>query len=186
MGASEHRGSLIAVDPGLNATGWARFEASRLKACGLLCAKTGGEGIYKALWMARRVSALAWASGGIANPPADLLLAIEQPQIYMQRKQRGDPNDLIALAVVVGAIAASIPDAHCILVPPRRWKGTIPKERSLEDYVIHHRVCSHLSETESGIYTGTIQDIALSLRHNVADAVGIGLWALRNPTRWFC
>lgn len=91
-------------------------------------------------------------------------LVIEKPQIYQGRKQKGDPNDLIDLAMVVGAWRHEHP--YTELVKPRQWKGQVPKA------VMTKRILSKLTDAELAVLGD------LKSNHNVVDAVGIGLWKL--------
>jgi hypothetical protein len=59
------------------------------------------------------------------------LVVIELPQVYQGHLQKGDPNDLIKLAVLVGAITALF-ICPVLLPTPTQWKNAVPKE-------IHHR-----------------------------------------------
>lgn len=95
------------------------------------------------------------------------VFVLEVPQIY--RVSRGDPNDLIDLAGVGAAIGASLPIQQAVCYKPREWKGTAPKE-------IHQpRIVAKLSEAEKYFLAATPK----SLVHNVVDAVGIGLFYLK-------
>jgi hypothetical protein len=176
MGAEESRLNLLAVDPGLNATGWARFERGTLVACGLLTASHTET-------VANRARRMHSGLAGVVAHASPLLLLVEKPQVYPQRKQRGDPNDLIALAVVAGALLTSMPNTDVALISPRQWKGTIPKERKLTDYLVHTRILKVLCAGERRVYDYALAQHPESLRHNIADAVGIGLWALPPSVR---
>ena len=58
-------------------------------------------------------------------------------------------------------------------VSPAAWKGQVPKK-------IHHpRILRSLSEVEREIVLDVLDLLPASTRHNVLDAVGIGLWALK-------
>jgi hypothetical protein len=67
----------------------------------------------------------------IYRGPWDLVV-IEKPQIYQGHLQKGDPNDLIDLAVLVGAIIGHVSATKILLPLPAEWKGQVPKD-------IHHR-----------------------------------------------
>lgn len=99
---------------------------------------------------------------------------IEKPQIYRATKSQGDPNDLITLAVMVGQYwerASSRGAISCLLVLPSEWKGQVPKQ-------IHEkRILGALSGQELSRVPGR-SELAASKRHNVIDAVGLGLWKL--------
>jgi len=60
------------------------------------------------------------------------LFVIERPQVYRGRRQKGDPNDLISLAMLVGALIVRVSYRKLLLPMPAQWKGSVPKE-------IHHR-----------------------------------------------
>ena len=95
----------------------------------------------------------------------------EVPQVYRAGASKGDPDDLLQLAGVVGVFSALMSADVRIGVKPREWKGQVPKD------VHHKRLLKELNYLE----TTMIEEAAPpSLRHNVLDAVGIGLWWLKN------
>ncbi len=155
---------LLSLDPGLVATGWARF-SPRLTSCGLVA---GGSGSVEN--RAQRITA-ALPFAGITD------LVVELPQVYLARRSKGDPNDLINLAFLVGALglASRLLDNHIRLVKPREWKGTIPK-RKIDDYLIHRRNLAALRPGERRVYERGLATVAAGLRHNISDAVGLGRW----------
>lgn len=127
----------IGIDPG-NDTGWARLLDGALIICGL------------------------GAPYGHIAPGADVW--IECPQIY-PHGSKGDPNDLIKVAVMVGryeqgALSSGADDVH--LIHPHDWKGNVPKrvtaERMFKKYPDLWRMVS---------------SVPAAKRHNVIDAVGI-------------
>lgn len=134
---------LLAIDPG-NVTGWAVFNGPQdqtLKGCGY-------------------------------GPPAALVgfrpdvLVIERPQVYDARHSKGDPNDLITLAITVGRLIERM-DATTVLTPlPREWKKQLPKD------ICHKRALAVLSPDERRLLVSD---------HNALDAVALGLWYLK---RW--
>ena len=142
---------LLAVDPGTNVTGWAVFRDARLVECG------------------------CWRADGLYEMLSKLLLVrenekfsskrtiIERPQVYAQRKWRGDPNDLIGVALVAGAVAALFPPVDFVL--PHTWKGSAPKD------VVSARTRAALTPDELKLVAGV-------KKHDVWDAVGLGLWSL--------
>ena len=144
--------SLIAFDPGKDHFAYAAFEENRLVRCNRLSA--WNEGIEK-------MTALK----------GDVLAFIELPQVYNQRHWKGDPNDLLAVALTVGALKFAVRKASAIeLVPPHKWKGNVPKAVMLK------RIESKLDTEEKEILSQI--SVAKSKRHDVLDAIGIGLWAL--------
>lgn len=139
--------SLIAIDPGVRNVAVARFDWDELTFAVLL-----------------PVPADAFAY------PRASRVVIETPRIYPASRQKGDPNDLVALARVVGRLQEHYlaAGADVELLEPRTWKGTLAKEAMTE------RIRGRLSAAE----LGRIQRVAKSLEHNLLDAVGLGLHAL--------
>lgn len=100
-------------------------------------------------------------------------LVIEFPQVYATRYQKGNQDDILQLAGVVGALVHSIEAAVTILYRPREWKGQVPKD-------IHNaRVLASLSPPEKA----AIAECAPSLLNNVVDAIGIGRYFLSTISR---
>lgn len=93
---------------------------------------------------------------------------IEVPQIYPGQQQKGDQNDLIDLAVVVGRYVECA-SAQCFrvrLVKPREWKGQLPKD-----------VCwQRVRETLTAVELEHMEKVPKSKAHNMHDAIGLGTW----------
>lgn len=165
---------LLAIDPGVD-TGWALFLSSgRLIDCGL--GHPGQSQHFRTRDLARVV--------------------IEHPMIY-PRGQTPDPNAIVRLAVNAGEWGGRFgPFADVTYVFPNRWKGSVPKD-------IHQaRVWAKLSEEEKTVVDLSIRarrrvspgrppntpeppqilplrtKIAPSKRHNMLDAIGLGLYTL--------
>lgn len=95
--------------------------------------------------------------------------AIEFPQVYAIRYQKGDQDDIIQLACTAGAVSSCVPAALRLGFLPREWKGQVPKP-------IHNsRVTSRLSDEELGRVEAGVTP---HLRHNILDAIGIGQFTL--------
>lgn len=109
-------------------------------------------------------------------------VVVECPQTYDGRASRGDGNDLIALAEVVGALAYALVDRKTIElveVSPSTWKRQIPKPENVnEPYIATERVLKRLTEEEQ---TNVVW--VPNKRHcwDIADSLAIGLWFLK---RW--
>jgi hypothetical protein len=102
-------------------------------------------------------------------PDVPCEIVIELPQVYRERrKQKGDQNDLVNLAFAAGRIAGAL-GLPVTCYRPHDWKGSVPKDVMVE------RVRSCLSPEE----LSKMDLPAPSLRHNVFDAVGIGLHHLK-------
>lgn len=163
---------LFAIDPSLRATGWALFNRGALTACGLVRS-------YERTPLERAEETLATLVRLL--PYGETVeLVIEKPRVYQQRKQKGDPNDLVDLALFIGVITKGLPHHALLTVEPRAWKGTIKKPRHLEAYKVHSRLMTSLDALELAHYVHGLQRCPPSLRHNVADAVGIGVWRVNN------
>jgi len=95
-------------------------------------------------------------------------LVLERMRIY-PGPQRFDPNDLVGVTGTVYSISGFM--AH-ILAPeqvnaffPSEWKGNMKKEDMLQ------HIENQLNDSEKLL----IPDLPKSTRHNVIDAIGIGL-----------
>lgn len=92
----------------------------------------------------------------------------EYPQVYDKIHQLGDQDDIIQLACVAGAVSGAIPAKHYMGVLPREWKGQVPKK-------IHNlRMLNRITEQERA----NIEPAIEQMKHNIYDAVGIGLFFL--------
>lgn len=144
--------SVIAIDPGKH-TGWAAFYDGELGQAGVLTEQA----ILKK-------TPLTGLLPGIA--------VIELPVIYPLGLGKGDPNDLIGLAVFVGDLRGFYRRRgfDTTLVTPRTWKGTVPKN------IHNERVLAALTPTERARLPRRPR--ARDFDHNMLDAVGLGLWQL--------
>lgn len=93
---------------------------------------------------------------------------IEVPQVYPGQQQKGDQNDLIKLAIMVGRYeaCATTQRFRVVLVKPRQWKGQLPKD------VCWQRVRETLTPGE----LTKLEKLSKSKAHNMHDAIGIGTW----------
>lgn len=144
-------GMLLALDPGA-CTGWAFFtDTGQLQSCGL------------------------------DNPPyvgPTTRVVIERPHPH---KTRAPVRDIITLAVRAGQLGGRYLSQGCQIeyVEPGTWMGGAVKpdinqariEAALTD--ADRRVVPHEGPRRLG-------GIPKSDRHNLIDAIGIGLWALRS------
>lgn len=158
---------LIAVDPGANHPACAEFldgvlvRSGRVKLPRTLVR-------YDPLDRARCIA-------GFVNNDYNLIEAnevvIELPQVYARSKSKGDPNDLILLAAVCGAIAARCMHAKVTCYRPRQWAGNVPKTTTGDPWKSPRgqRIWSRLSASERA---------ATSNDHDSTDSVGIGLFRL--------
>lgn len=155
---------ILAVDPGIRGCGCALFSGGRLYSVAYVKNGTRSKNVVRdAESMARDV----WRWAGDVDE-----LVVEWPQIYATRirsgESTGDPNDLLGLAAVDGAVAAHMWETPVARYLPREWKGQLTKE------ACHHRIQTRLDEGEMARLTQASEE-AGSLAHNAWDAVGIGL-----------
>lgn len=117
-----------------------------------------------AYWVGRKLVCAGYSE----RPPyyeADKLI-VEVPRVYPRTTP--EPNDLIDLAMAAGFFAGAWGSIETVHVHPRQWKGTVRKDIMLK------RIEARLSAREKGILDAAVPQ--KSLRHNVVDAIGIGLW----------
>jgi hypothetical protein len=151
----------VCVDTGLRECGVSIFRDRELIRAGLVRnPETTGRGPKVWLAMAREVN--EW----LRDLPSADELVLEVMQSYDLRHQKGDQNDLLELAGVGGAIVGILSPERVTGYRPAEWKGQVPK-------VVHHkRIQRELTEQE----VKRIEKCPESLKHNVIDAIGIGLF----------
>lgn len=139
---------LIAIDPGAD-SGWAVFYDNVLVSCGL--------------------------NGEPAPVPAQVdLVVIERPKVYPGGRTKS-PDAIVTLALNAGEWAGRF-RAHAFdvrYVEPRTWKGTVDGD------VCTRRILKALSSGERDAYEDAMRldKVPSKKKHNVVDAIGIGLWA---------
>ncbi len=116
---------------------------------------------------------------GITNDPNGVAvygdeLVIEVPQIY-PGGGKGDPNDLITLAIQVGRYTERYASRGRSVehILPHTWKGTVDAD------ILCRRVMASLPSAERALLEAKLEAFAECKRHNVIDAVGIAKWSLR-------
>ena len=98
----------------------------------------------------------------------ELSVCVEGQQFYGTERSKGDPQDLIRLAQVAGAVLGTLVHrAHDYAIPlPRVWKGNTPKD-------IHHaRLARDYPQWVEPVAAHTPK----SKQHHVWDAVGLPEW----------
>jgi hypothetical protein len=163
---------LLSIDPGISptsGTGWALFHqsgsSSELRVAGL-ARPSDGELVVRCRGIVEQVIR------GIGDIVLNALV-LEHMVVYPLPRMKGDPNDLLALAVLEGVfLGLPVPTSGVHLLPARAWKGQVPKE------VIRDRIEAALAQPEREVLKGALAGVNGSVRHNVYDAVGLGLYAL--------
>jgi hypothetical protein len=168
---------LLAVDPSIESTGVALFRDGRLIAAARIHPRTsdGMTHAQRALAMADAV--IGWTIGAKGKIST---VAHEWPQIYTGSKSRANPNNLVAMAVVDGAIDCALAfiaaqrgeqlDLRSFL--PAEWAGQLPKDTRKGAYWKSPRgvrIWSRLDDAERAVAPD---------QHDAGDAIGIGLHAL--------
>jgi hypothetical protein len=182
---------VLGVDPGVNGCGCAIFQPCGpglylLDRAAYVCntrRSSSGDVLEDADGMARCV--LDWVCPeGFYTIERALL---EFPQVYRagRGKAGADPNDLLTLAAIDGAIVGLLA-VPCAAVLPRGWKATMGE---LPDgtYLPEQRIMG-ISEGAAGWQPGTgilspdevarVETCSRTLFHNVVDGIGIGLHAV--------
>lgn len=163
----------LAVDPGIRGCGVALFRFSQSANATLLERAAyvrnplkEGNGPAESAAMAQAV--VDWFDTQPRERPFPDVLALEYPRVYQGNKQKGDPNDLLPLAGVVCAVSGLLLRSEVRRYFPHEWKGTVDAD------VMLARIVGRLRPDE----VGKIEPCPASLRHNVVDAIGIGLKAV--------
>jgi hypothetical protein len=151
---------LLAIDPGAN-QGWALFEDRKLIACGLGDPKTCD---------LHRIDRIAG-------------VLIEKPIIYPGRKGKARPADIITLAVSAGETGGQYrqwPGIEVSYVFPYEWIGGSVRKEVNQPRILRALLPEERQVLDScfanGGYRG--RPMAKGKRHNVIDAVGIGLFGV--------
>ena len=147
---------MVSYDPGVKVAGVALWEASELRTAFL----ARGDG-----WLSTAHAALR----GMPWYPEITEIAIEIPQVYVQSRLKGDPNDLITVALNAGAFCSQFPNITPTEYRPHEWKKQVPKA------ILAKRTQTRLSIDE----LNCIEQAPKALMHNVFDAIGIGLHHLK-------
>ena len=148
---------LVSLDPGLRGCGVAWWHANGSLAHVAYLRNPVKKGDGPAAWM-------GYDSVVLYDNRPDYFIS-EVPQVYRAGASKGDPDDLIQLAGVVGVFAQAFRATTHLGVKPREWKGQVPKD------VHHARLVKTLTPEELAMVEASAPP---SLRHNVLDAVGIG------------
>jgi len=155
---------VVSIDPGKHACSVAVWFGETLMRAAyienILDSKTDG-----ARWLDLGAKVGAFILSQSFDPPN---LVLEVPEIYPGVRKE-DPNDLIQLAGVLGAICGYVRGSVVWCPHPKQWKGQLPKK------VSQARVEGKLTDQEKA----RIIWPKANLRHNVYDAIHLGLVYLK-------
>lgn len=163
----------LGLDPALNWPGWAVMVDDALIAAGAVsCTRYVGEPIgHRVKLVAKRVLA---EIADVLAPHRALNcithMAAEIPQVYTRGKSKGDPNDLIPLALVVGEVSGQLGPGVDVWMPtPAEWIGQLPKVTRGDPWASPRglRIRSRLDADEFRL----VEDV----RHDAVDAIGLCL-----------
>lgn len=153
------RKNLLAIDPGLQGTGWAVWEGRNIapREVGVLRGPSGPN------WM-KRVDVIAEALSQIVQQYRVRHIICEQMELYATASSSMSwiKGDLQRTVFLIGTIhGLTRLRARMTLVTPREWKGQLPKSVTID------RVRKVLGQK-------SCRDLDIST--HAWDAVGIGLW----------
>jgi len=173
-------GWFVAVDPGVDKPAAAVFDRGELVSASRVKVPRAVNQIDDEGERARQVAALIedWARnvaqgtvwGGAMFVVSPVAVVYELPQIYQRRKSKGNPNQLVPLAMIGSSVATGF-RARVSSPKPGEWIGGIPKDtkgdpwKSPRGGIIWGRLRAHERER-------------VQATHDAVDATGLGLWAL--------
>jgi hypothetical protein len=111
---------------------------------------------------------------GLGAPPSDPVsrIIIERPHGH---GNKAPIRDIITLAIRAGETGGVLREFRGVTpeyIEPATWKGSVKKKIS------HERIWAKLSTLEQDVVARAGGGIAASKRHNMLDAVGIGLFGV--------
>lgn len=155
----------LAIDPGVRELGWALFRMDEFVTGGVSSVPGTLPNLGHNVSQHRR---------NIYNATGHLhvdFVAVEAME-YADRRAKSVPADLLRVQWV-GAALGGMFATQITPVTPTTWKRSVPKD-------IHHkRIRAKLTKREAVALERAETAVAAGLRHNLVDAVGIGLWAVR-------
>lgn len=118
---------------------------------------------------------LCWAAFR-ALPSAEVShLYMEDQEIRRGGKAR--TKDIIRLAQTAGRLAEKVRAPKETWVHYSKWAGSQPP------HALEARILGCLSSEERATLKAALKNVAMSYRHNVVEAIGIGLYATRRLPR---
>ncbi len=168
----------IGIDPGVRECGvaietsdaWPRYGIGRIVRSAFIVRSSAPTLHERAIHMAHTVT------HGRMHELVEISVCVEGQQVYPSERSKGDPNDMIKVAIVAGAMLGALA-THAVVVAsalplPRQWKGNTPK-------AIHHE---RLARDFPHWVEPVAADTPKSLQHHVWDAVGLLEWHKERTT----
>lgn len=146
----------LSVDPGLDCTGWAFWDDTKLLRCGI--SRRGSKAQGPNIWREHAVN--------LSLLPEVDCVVTEFPRVYPRSPI--NPAGLMQLAAVAGAIIGRLDPVLGFAYLPADWKGKRKKEDTTP------QILKALDEIERNVVA--LAEGPASLLHNMMDAIGIGLW----------
>lgn len=174
---------VLSIDPGLRGCGCALWDGlgSLIRAAYVKNTELKMRGPQAHVRMA--VAVAGWARKATFDGwRTDDQLVLEFPRVYPNHsnKRSNDPNDLLELAGVNGAIAAWLAATDARFFFPAEWKGQVPEipcARQVLKAIGNDR--QYIEGVEAFVLHMIAREAAnkplTNLTHNAIDAVGIGL-----------
>ena len=148
---------ILAIDPGLQATGWAVLsdKTGALLACGIAQPFAQVSQTHSIAELRLKILKIWEERVGFSKNPA--VLAVEM-------------DNSIPLSVMSGLLWASFSPGRCYLPKSATWKTT------------QEQIMAGLDMRAKKVLAEDLHVIPKHLRHNVYDAIGIGQWAFKQLT----
>lgn len=118
--------------------------------------------------MAEQVCNWHWDISPWNEAPARPVLVVEWQQVYRASRAKGDPNDLLGMGFVSGAVAGLLQPAELVGYLPAEWCRLKKSTKHREAFTSPRglRIMSRLSPAEKAL---------VPRFHDSVDAVGLGL-----------
>lgn len=156
---------ILAIDPGTAASGVCLLEDGAPTLLKVVRVK-GATAEDRLPEMCKKVGDLVRHHYNIADT-----FAVEWQMIRPTDKR---PDDILLMAMVVGAVLAHLPSDRILHTPlPVQWKGSIPGDKFTP------RI-QKLFPTAGDL----MHDCPAHLQHNGWDALGLAVWAIRKALPW--